>query len=82
MRFFGVSFCIVSPSVCLNDNYLGLCSWVVIFLERAAHSVYRMFFSLLCLLVTLAHRIGGKRELRRQSTNSAPFCRPPVWVRL
>ena len=44
-----VSFCTVSPSVCI---YLGLCTLVATFWERAAHSVNRMF-TLLCLFVAL-----------------------------
>ena len=41
---FGVSFCTISPSVCLDEIYLGLGSLVVTFWERATHSVNRMFF--------------------------------------
>ena len=33
-----------SPSVCLDDIMLGLGTRVVTFWERAAHSVYNMFF--------------------------------------
>ena len=49
---FRVSFCTDSPSVCLGDIYLGLGSRVATFWERAAYSVYRMFY-LLCLFVAL-----------------------------
>ena len=38
-----ISFCTVSPSACLDDIYLGLGSRVATFLERAAHSVNRIF---------------------------------------
>ena len=47
---FGVSFCTVSPSVCLDNSYLGLGSRVANFWEGAAHLIHRMF-SLLCLFV-------------------------------
>ena len=49
---FGVSFCTVSPSMCLDDIYLGLGSWVATIRESPAHSVNRLF-SLLCLFVAL-----------------------------
>ena len=32
-------------NVCLDDIQLGLGSWVATFWERAANSVYRMFFT-------------------------------------
>ena len=49
---FGVSFCTVPPSVCLDDIYLGSGSFLATLWERAAHSSNRMF-SLFCLFVTL-----------------------------
>ena len=49
---FGVSFCTVSPSVCLDDIYLGLGSLVAIFWEELLIQSTIMF-SLLCLLVVL-----------------------------
>ena len=48
---FGVSFCTVTLSVCLDDTYLGLDSLVATFCERAAHSVNRMFSLLQCMSI-------------------------------
>ena len=39
---FCVSFCTVSPSMCQDDIYVGLCNRVAIFWERAAPPVNRM----------------------------------------
>ena len=39
---FGVSICIVTTSVCLDDTYVGLGSLVATFWKRAAHSVNHM----------------------------------------
>ena len=40
---FGVSFCTVSPYVCLDGIYLGVGGRVAAFWDRVAHSVNHMF---------------------------------------
>ena len=41
-----------SPSICQDDFYLGLCSWVATFWERAAYSY--VVFVFICIFVILA----------------------------
>ena len=58
---FGVRFCTVSPSVCLDDVYLGLGSGVATFWKRAVYSA-NLVFSLLYLFVALIVSYFGFKD--------------------
>ena len=82
MWFSMFSFCTVSPSVCLDEIYLGLGSLVVTFWERATHSVKRMF-SLLYLFVALVVSHFGFEDRNLVMTASVPgHCLPFTFLLL